>query len=361
MIALPPIRVLLVDDSAIALAVLQKMLSTSPDIQVVGTAINGKEALSLIPTLQPQVICADYHMPVMDGLELTKQVMERYPRPILVVSSTISGADSYKAFPLLEAGAVDVFPKPTGALSADGEAAQQLVSKIRILSGVVVFPRRPKPALEALSALAASRRQTPVVSSTEPVTAASRVVAIVSSTGGPTVLQEILTALPGNYPLPVLCVQHISPGFLEGLMGWLNNLCEVEVRTAIHRETPEPGVVYFSGEDTHLEVDRRGKLAVTHDPPVDGHRPSATLLLNSVAQYYGSSAIGIILSGMGSDGAIGLHALSRSGGFTIAQDEASCVVFGMPKVAIELGAVRHVLTPAEIARKLVKIGKEVRK
>lgn len=336
---------MLVDDSPVALTILRKMLESSPEIEVVGTARNGQEALELIPSLQPKVICTDYHMPVMDGMEFTKQVMDKFPRPILVVTSTISRRDSHKAFPLLEAGALDVFPKPRAVLFTDREATKDLVHRIKILSGVVVFRKRIQPRGETppVTSAPATRKEGAVV---------PRIIAMGASTGGPPVLQEILASLPADFPVPILCVQHISPGFLEGLVEWLDRHCQLKVVAARLEEVPHPGTVYFAADHSHLKVDERGRMTVSHDPPLDDHRPSVTALFNSVAAYYGSKAWAILLTGMGSDGAQGMHAIAQAGGSTIAQDEASCAVFGMPKQAIDLGAARYVLPPEEIARKL---------
>ena len=341
-----PIRVLLVDDSPLVLTILSRMLAQSPEIQVVGTARHGKEALELIPQLQPTVICTDYHMPVMDGLEFTKAVMAQYPRPILVISSTVGLDNRDKVFALLAAGAVDVFPKPAGGLGADAEAARQIIGKIKILAGVIVFKRSPQGPSTAVPIKGA-----PVTGA--PPLAPVRVVAIGASTGGPQALQEILTQLPSGFPCPVLCVQHISEGFLQGLVDWLAMQCRVKVQVALSGEVPRPGAVYFPEEGTHLTIDNKGRLVSSHQLPVGGHRPAVTVLFNSVAEYYGSSAVAVLLTGMGSDGAAGMQAIARAGGVTMAQDEASCIVFGMPKQAIDAGAVRYILPPSEIGRTLI--------
>lgn len=337
-----PIRVLLVDDSPLILVGLKKILAGAPDIEVVGTAKNGKEALELIPQLDPSIVLTDFHMPVMDGLELTREVMAQHPRPILVVSTAVGPEDSERVFELLQAGAIDVFPKPRGGLISDGPFAEQLVSKIKVVAGVFVFPRRPR--IADLSPLPAAR----------PTTSIPRIVAIGASTGGPQTLQTILTRLPANYAAPVVVVQHISPGFLAGLVDWLDAQCRLRVKISRSGETAAPGNIYFPQEDTHLVLSERGELVASHAPPIGGHRPSVTMTFNSVAERYGASALAVLLTGMGRDGADGLKAVSRAGGHTIAQDEASCVVYGMPKEAIEMGAARQVLPPPDIARALVR-------
>jgi two-component system chemotaxis response regulator CheB len=335
-VASSPVSVLLVDDSLIALTILARMLSTSPDIQVVGKARSGREALELIPRLQPAVICTDLHMPDMDGLELTKQVMGRFPRPILIVSSAVRPEDTHNVFRLLEAGAVDVLPKPRGGLAADEQRiAQELISKIKIISGVVALTRRQKivPGLAQLQTTQSSSLTLP----------RPRIVAIGASTGGPQALQTILAQLPADFPAPILCVQHISEGFLEGLVDWLATHCAMPVRIAQTGELPRPGTVYFPQEGTHLEIDKGGRLLSSQKPPVDGHRPSVTVTFKSVADSCADAAIGVLLTGMGSDGAKGMQEICEAGGITIAQNQQSSAVFGMPMQAIALGAVKYVL------------------
>jgi two-component system, chemotaxis family, protein-glutamate methylesterase/glutaminase len=331
-----PVSVLLVDDSLIALTILSRMLSTSPDIQVVGKARSGREALELIPRLQPAVICTDLHMPDMDGLELTKEIMGCFPRPILVVSAAVHPEDSHNVFSLLEAGAIDVLPKPHGGLAADEQrVAQELISKIKIISGVVALTRRQK-----MTPGRAPLQTGPTAPAMPP---RPRLVAIGASTGGPQALKTILAQLPADFPAPILCVQHISDGFLGGLVNWLATCCALPMKIAQSGELPLAGTVYFPQEGTHLEIDKGGKLSPSYKPPVDGHRPSVTVTLQSVAEYCCDGAIGILLTGMGSDGAKGMQEIFEAGGITIAQNEESSTVFGMPKQAIALGAVKYVL------------------
>lgn len=420
-----PIRVLLVEDSPVALIVLKRMLSSSPEILVVGEARTGKEALALIPQLQPQVICTDLHMPQMDGLEFTQEVMANFPRPILVISASVQAENTQNVFRLLQAGAVDVFPKPRGAIAANYESMrQELIGKIKILSGVAVFTLRrkksttepnaastftpAKPPLEKGSAAvrvrestlvpqkqknspaenglgmgdqgkanslltsracAIARDSTPNVPppNVPPPTAPSaqkstgeasfflanspgrRVLAIGASTGGPQALHAILSQLPADLPVPVLCVQHISEGFLQGLVDWLGSESRLAVKIASAGEWPKAGTVYFPPERLHLELDSQGRFSYSSAPPMSGHRPSVTVTFNSVAKYYGKAAVGVLLTGMGRDGADGMQAIASVGGLTIAQDEKTCVVFGMPKEAIALGAVHHILPINEIA------------
>ncbi|MBD1936126.1 chemotaxis-specific protein-glutamate methyltransferase CheB [Microcoleus sp. FACHB-68] len=374
------IRVLLVEDSPVALTILKRMLASSPDITVVGTARTGKEGLALIPQLQPQVICTDLHMPQMDGLEFTQEVMANFPRPILVISSSVQPENTHTVFRLLQAGAVDVFPKPHGALGPNYESIrQELISKIRILSGVAVFTlRRRKTTAEPVSFNPQPKqliakdtkdreskipkqqthaKQPPPVPPSLPQQSAlssqhsppKKILAIGASTGGPQALHTILTQLPANFPVPVICVQHISEGFLKGLVDWLNGECSLSVRIATAGEYPSAGTIYFPPEQHHLELDNKGRFHCSSAPPVSGHRPSVTVTFNSVANFYGKSAASVLLTGMGRDGADGMLSISKAGGLTIAQDEKSCIVFGMPKEAIALGSAQYILPLTEIA------------
>ncbi len=341
------IKVLLVDDSPIALHVLQRLLSGLPDIQVTGTAANGKEALELLPELNPDVICTDLHMPVMDGLELTRAVMNKFPRPILVVSVSVEPG-SPNIFRLLEAGALDIYAKPRAIIEADqSKLARDLASKIRILAGVHVFRRiatasPPPPPLPPL-----------VLLSHAPV----RIVVIGASTGGPQALREILSHLPRNFSVPVVCVQHIGGDFLTGMVAWLAEASSLPMRKAEQGELPLPGIVYFAREDAHLEFDDKGRFALTQAMRYDGHRPSVTIAMRAAARRFGAGTVGVLLTGMGRDGAEGMADIAAADGVTIAQDDASSVVYGMPKAAVELGAAQHVLPLDQIAAALVALAK----
>lgn len=343
-----PISVLLVEDSPVALEILDRLLASSPDIKVVGKACNGKEAIDLIPKLQPKVICTDLHMKEMDGLELTKQVMANHPRPILVVSTSVQKENTNTIFELLQAGAVDVFPKPNTGLASDYEQVKRdLINKIKILSGVTVFTKRQTPPVK--SPISVNNFVFPTNT-----TRTIRAVAIGASTGGPQALHKIIAQLPANLPVPVICTQHISKGFLQGLVDWLDSECKVKVKIAQVGEIPTPGTVYFAPDDNHLEIDTQGKFIYGSPLPVDGHCPSVTVSFRSVAKFYGRAAMSILLTGMGKDGAAGMQAVAQAGGITIAQDEKTCVVFGMPSEAISLGVAKHVLPIQDIAPLLLK-------
>jgi two-component system chemotaxis response regulator CheB len=333
-------RVLLVDDSAIALSILSRMLAGAPDIAVAGTARDGEEALGLVERLDPHVICTDLHMPGMDGLRFTREVMMRHPRPILVVSVSVQeGQDN--VFRLLEAGALDVFPKPRAGLEEEFlKRSDDLKMRIRILAGVRVFRRTA-----GVHAPATGKARTGSGRPDRPF----RIVAIGASTGGPQALKTIFEGLPARFPAPVVCVQHIGGEFLAGMVEWLNQTCGPRFKIAEEGETLQDGVVYFPKADGHLLLSRDRRFAYSMDAPLNGHRPSITTTFKSIAGVFKGSAIGVLLTGMGSDGAEGIKEIRDAGGFTIAQDEATSIVFSMPRSAIELDAVNSILPLGEIA------------
>jgi len=345
------IRVLIAEDSPIALTILKRILTSAPDIEIVGTAQTGIDALALIPQQQPDVLCTDFFMPKMNGLELTAHVMEQYPLPILVISASVQEEDTHRIFQLLEAGAVDILPKPEAGLDADNlKLKQALIDKVRVLAGVRVF--RKKRLRSRLSSLPQPFTQSalPTPSRCNP-----KIIAVGASTGGPIALQTLFNPLPADFPLPIVCVQHISLGFLQGLIDWLSATCQLSIQIASEGERPKPGWIYFPPERQHLELDHRGRFIHSISPPVDGHRPSVTATFASIAKFYGRKSAGVLLTGMGRDGAEGMQAIAEAGGLTIAQDEATSVVFGMPKEAIALGAAHHVLPIQDIAPSLLTI------
>lgn len=342
------IRVLLVDDSLLTLTILKRILARAPEIQVVGTATNGRQAFDMIPSLQPDVICTDLHMPVMDGLELTRAVMAKYPRPILVLSVSVQKGQVSTIFKLLEAGAIEVMAKPLGEEGIEsGLDAQELIRNIKILAGVVVIRKHPSHPNATASR---SDNHLSLIDTVQP-----HVIGIGASTGGPQAIQKILTHLPSNLPVPVICVQHMSEEFMQGLVDWLAPQCRLNIKTAETGLKPQPGCVYFPPGDSHLIVDSHGRLECTKAPVYNDHRPSISVTFTSLAQHYGNRASGVLLTGMGNDGVEGMLSIAQRGGITIAQDEQSSIVFGMPKEAIAADAARYVLPLHNIAPTLVKL------
>ncbi|EAZ88528.1 chemotaxis-specific protein-glutamate methyltransferase CheB [Crocosphaera chwakensis] len=355
----PPIKVLLVDDSPVALKILQRLIDSSSDVQVIATASNGQEALELIPKVNPNVICTDFHMKGMDGLALTQKVMTKYPIPILIISNSVQEDDPGNIFKLLQAGAIDVFPKPITGQDSDYERIKNLlITKIKVLSGVSVFTKSfsqaSQPQLKTLKSVPNSSLNSinPTVDNhRSPI----KVVTIGASTGGPKALHQIIAPLPKNFPVPIICTQHISPGFLEGLVSWLESESQLKIKIAQAGEYPVPGTVYFAPDNYHLGLNSQGQFGHLNSAPVDGHRPSVTAMFESVAKFYRQGTVGVLLTGMGRDGARGMNAIAQAGGINIAQDEKSCTVFGMPKEAIALGVVNYVLPLQEIAPFLNKL------
>lgn len=346
-----PVRVLLVEDSPVELAIIQKSLVGEPDIEIVGTATNGAEALPLVASLQPDVICTDYHMPVMDGLEFTQRVMAEFPRPILILSISVQPSQVSNILRMIEMGAVDVMPKPLAAQGGvqhiDGK---HLAEKIRILRGVHCIPLR-------------SHRLSELTSSTPGGAEASngegqgfpKIICIGSSTGGPQALYRILPHLPKNFPVPVVCAQHISAGFLSGLVEWLGVQSALKLGVASTGDRPVAGKVYFAPEGRNLRFTAQGTLEVVEPEPTDIYLPSVDVLFRSASQYYKNGAVGVLLSGMGSDGVSGMQAIQAQGGKTLAQDEATSVIFGMPGAAVSAGVAQDVLPVDLIAPALVSL------
>jgi len=341
------VRVMLIDDSPVVLHILRKLLMKSQAIEVVGAFTDGIEALDSLASMKPDVICTDYHMPKINGLELIMQIMESYPKPILVISSAVkTEGDENTIFALLEAGAVDVFPKPFIQTEEEfRKNGDNLIKKIILLSGVYTFRRKRKdrPAGDTFEQL----RQ-PEFNPTK----SYKIIGIGASTGGPQVLTELFDFFSTPLLPPIVCVQHISEGFIAGFVEWFDKTTSLKVGFAKEGEMPESGNIYLPPEDTHLIFDKSGRFKFSRSASNSGHRPSVDETFNSLAEIFGSGTIGILLTGMGSDGAQGLLNIKKAGGFTITQSEKSCVVYGMPKVADELGAGDLSLSPSEIKRLL---------
>lgn len=327
------VRTLLVDDGALDLEVLRRALSASEDLSVVGVARNGREGIELARRLDPDVICTDLEMPTMDGLGMVKEVMRTNPKPVLVLSHHIGDRSSSRVFDLLEAGAVDVLPKPS-----DPAAFETVITRIKILAGVRVFRRlTTRPA-----AVGATR-----------LSAGLAVVAVGASTGGPAALLEILRPLGADFVAPILLVQHIAEGFLKGYVAWLDKQCSLRCEIVEGTVAALPGRVYLAREGAHLVMSGKDRVGISDAAAWSGHRPSVNHLFRSVADTCGRRSIGILLTGMGRDGAEGLKDMRDTGAMTIAQDQASSVVFGMPREAIRMNAAELVLGPDQIASTLL--------
>jgi two-component system chemotaxis response regulator CheB len=336
--------VLVADDSGAARVLISGILEADPDLEVVGQAINGLQAVELAERLEPDVITMDVDMPGVDGLEATRRIMARVPRPIVLVSGVFP-PDLDNSFRALEAGAVTLLEKPNGPGSpAFAREAAELVATVKLMAGVKLVRRSTPRVVDG-----AAPGPAPADRPSEPL----QVVAIAASTGGPPAVAEILRTLPARWSVPVLVVQHIGAGFDVGLVRYLDENCPVPVGLAEHGRALRGGRVHVAPADRHLGVSAGHKLTVTVGEPIDGYRPSANHLFRSVAAVYGPKAAGIVLTGMGRDGADGLLALRRAGGLAIAQDQATSIVYGMPRQALLRGATDEVLPIEDIARALV--------
>lgn len=333
-----PVRVLVIDDSALMRKMISQMLEQDPSIEVVGTAMDGEFGLKKIEELQPQVVTLDLEMPRMDGMETLRQVMRKHRLPVIIVSShSTEGASS--TFKALALGAFDFVAKPRDGNSAHiGDIAAELIAKIK--AAAKSHPPQMNTAPTFSVPMVQKSNQPPSLPPT-------KVVAIGISTGGPNALQQMLSKLPGDFPGTILVVQHMPEGFTEMFARRLNECCAIHVKEAQSGDILLAGRALICPGNKHIRVRRMplGDVVVLSDEErVNGHRPSVDIMFRSVAQEFGSRAIGVLMTGMGEDGAEGLGILKSAGAITIAQDEASCVVFGMPKIAIEKGFAQRVVS-----------------
>jgi two-component system chemotaxis response regulator CheB len=300
----------------------------------------------------------DINMPRMNGFEATRRIMETYPTPIIIVSGSWNPEEVATSFRAVEAGALAVMPRPAGIGHQDHEAmATNLVQTVKLMAEVKVVRRWGRTGREAGAPTALSVDPTRSPQIQAPVEA----VAIGASTGGPLVLQTILSRLPEAFPAPIFIVQHMAAGFNQGFAEWLSQSSALGVSIAAHGEEARPGAVYVAPDGTHMRVQRGGRIALTHDPPEHGLRPSVSFLFRSVAKIYRANAVGVLLTGMGKDGAAELRLMKDAGAVTIAQDKESSVVHGMPGEALNLDAASYVLSPEQIAVALATLANHHRK
>lgn len=341
------IKVLVVEDSPIVREFLVHILGADPDIRVVGTAQDGEDAIEAVQRLRPDVVTMDIHMPKLDGLEATRRIMETDPRPIVIVSGSTDPREVATTFGAMEAGALAVLRRPAGIGHSDHEATtRELVQTVKLMSEVKVVRRWPRR-------VAPGPRQARMSLVREP--AQVRIVALGASTGGPPVLHTILRGLPKDFPLPLVIVQHMAAGFIQGFVDWLGHSSGLPVRLATHGEPMLPGHAYVAPDGRQMKLARGGRIALTLDEPENGLRPAVSCLFRSVAEVYGGDSLAGLLSGMGRDGAQELKLLKERGAVTFVQDKDSSVVHGMPGEAIKLDAALLVLPPEKIAPLLVSL------
>jgi two-component system chemotaxis response regulator CheB len=313
------IKVLIVEDSQVVRDFLTYILSSDPAIHVIGTASNGEEAIQAVRDQRPDVVTMDINMPKMDGYEATRIIMETTPTPIVIVSASWDPKEAEKTFQAMEAGALAAVRKPVGVAHPDyKDQAKELIQTVKLMSDV-------------------------------------KVVAIGASTGGPPVIETILSRLSKDSRAPLLIVQHIAPGFVQGFADWLANSCRFPVRIAIQHEFPLPGHAYIAPDGVHMGMDTSGRIVFEGSKPENGLRPAVSYLFRSVTEVFGKNIVGVLLTGMGKDGAYELKMMKEKGAITIAQDKESCVVYGMPGEAVNLNAATYVLSPPKIAELLARL------
>ena len=342
-----PIRVLIVDDVKSARDLLEEILTTDSRFQVVGVAGDGLEAVAAALKIRPDLVTMDIRLPGIDGFRAVESILAVFPVPIVMITASM-GKQEEKLFRAITAGALDVLDKQELYLwRTRPEIRNSFLKKLRTLASTRVkqvggFIRTEAEPLLTFRRLQRRTAESPLV------------VAIAASTGGPTALVKVLQRIPPQVSVAFLVVQHMSRGFLEGLVRWLDNAVELEVRKAKEGDSLEAGVVLVAPGDHHMMVTGMHTVRLDRSMPINGHRPSAEVLFDSVARDYGKRGVGVILTGMGSDGAEGLKSLRLCGGHTIAQDEQTSIIFGMPGAAIELDAAEIVLPLDEIGPQIMK-------
>ena len=341
------IRVLIADDSSVGRRLLASILSDDPSIEVVAMASDGKEAFEMTIKHKPDVVSMDINMPVMDGIEATKRIMSFNPVPVIIVSSIYRDADVMTAIKELEAGAVMVLPKPHGPGHETFEpSANKYLNAVKLMAEVKVVRRNNGYNHNP------SHVKTAITQDVCRFCTDAKVVAIGSSAGGPEALKLFLSELSPSFPLPILLVQHIDSSFTHGFTAWLNSFSSLKAVISEEGEEPYKGNIYMPPPDRHMII-KNGRISIITESEISTlHKPSVDVLFYSVAKYYKEQSIGIILSGMGKDGADGLNKMKNAGAFTFIQDSTSALIYGMPGEAEKLGAACAILSPVDIAKKL---------
>ena len=344
------IRVLIVDDEPTIRLGIRNILEDDPELTVVGEAINGENAVELCRKLRPDIVTMDILIPGMSGYEAIHKIMDEAPCPIVVLTSIDSKSILEVSFKALAFGALTVLQKPK-SLYPENTEIKHLIEQVKIMAGVKVVRRRLSLDLPSPATVNGKAKDAVPVRHVFPfqMRKKTRLIAIGASTGGPPTLQIILSGLQSNFSLPIVIVQHISHGFISGMADWLSKTTPFLCKVGENGEVVRPGTVYLAPDDAHMIVRDNGLLLLDYSDLIGGYRPSVNALFESVAKNFKAEAIGILLTGMGQDGARGLKVMRQAGAYTIAQDEASSIVFGMPGTAVKMDAVDEVLSLSLIA------------
>ena len=340
---------MIVEDSLVVRELLTHIISRDPRFQVAAAVASGEEALSEIAAIRPDVVSMDIRLPGIDGLEATRRIMTEHPTPIVVIADAVQDQSLKISMHALRAGALSVVEKPVGVASAAYERiAETITTQLFIMSSVPVIRRR------SFAAPAASDAAPPVPNA---AFKGPSFVALAASTGGPPALAKVLEALPPDFDAAVFIVQHMGAAFMEGFAAWLNGLSPLPVMLAVDGAQAQPGRAYVAPGDRHLAIDGGGVMRLTDEAPIASQRPSANRLFSSLARSAGPRTVGVLLTGMGEDGAEGLLSLRRAGGYTIAEHKSTAVVYGMPAAAARLKAGREILPLDAIGRRIAQLAR----
>ena len=323
------INIIIADDSRVSTALLCALFQTTPDIHVIACARDGLEAVTLTKRLKPDLVTMDIFMPQIDGVQATREIMEQCPTPIIMISAHANETESPHVFNALQAGALSVIEKPQGVLDIGfDEVKRHIIHAVRTLAQVQVVPRQIQQRLKPAAKIFMHNQR------------GAKIIALGSSTGGPEALRCILSSLPGNFPIPIVITQHITKGFLPGLVTWLQTVTPLTLAIATQHQPLMPGCVYFAAEDAHLVIKKGLTPLATLDytAPIDHFRPSISAMFSSLAMSYPGLSIGGLLTGMGQDGASGLLQMKKTGCLTFAQSKVTSVIYGMPAAAVALQA-----------------------
>jgi two-component system chemotaxis response regulator CheB len=349
------INVLIVDDSATESVYLKHIVNSEPDLNVVGVAADGVEAVRSVTKWRPDVVLMDIHMPRMDGYRATCEILKTHPVPVIIMSARTCREQATKTFQSMQVGAVAAVEKPVGPGHIDSaRAVEKFVQTVRLMSEIKVVKRA---VLSRRTTNSGKCKMTGLDSAHAQV----ELIAMAASTGGPPVIRHILSCLEKGVSLPILIVQHISRGFLEGFSKWLETETAFPVKVAIDGERIQKGQIYLAPDDRHMGVTSKRTIALSKAPHENRVRPSASYLFRSVGEAYGPKAVGVLLTGMGKDGAMELKEMQAKGAVTIAQSKETSLVHGMPGEAIRLGGADYILPPVEIGLLLKTLNKKKQK